>query len=80
MGANNLLNKDGNPTLNDDIRLKLRQLREGIGYYESKSSVNRQSVLYQNNDASFESSRNGNNSSVLLPELKGSLSPGHYAA
>jgi hypothetical protein len=43
----------------DDIKLKLQQLREGIGYYDGKNR---------------ESSSENHNNSVLLPELK-SITP-----
>jgi hypothetical protein len=62
---------------NEDIRTKLKQLRDGIGYYEN-SSGNRNASYIGNESTTIEtnpSSRN-NNSSVLLPELKGSISPG----
>lgn len=67
------------PPPNEDIRVKLKQLRDGIGYYEAqKSSAARHknaSYIGGINESMDHSSRNNNNSSVLLPELKGSISP-----
>ena len=75
---NSQLTKDASPAINDDIRVKLRQLREGIGYYEAKSNANRASSNIENTSFEMNPSSRNNASSVLLPELKGSYSPGQY--
>ena len=52
-------------------------MREGIGYYEGKSTHN----INRISGVEDSSSRNNNgNSSVLLPDVKGSLSPNQYTA
>jgi hypothetical protein len=46
----------------DELKLKLQQLRDGMGYYDSKSSAGNNSVLDRSNISA--------NNSILLPELK----------
>ncbi len=50
----------------DELKIKLQQLREGMGYYDSKSSQGNNSVLDKSNISA--------NNSILLPELK-SITP-----
>ena len=46
----------------DELKVKLQQLREGMGYYDSKSSAGNNSALDKSNISA--------NNSILLPELK----------
>ena len=48
----------------DELKVKLQQLREGMGYYDSKSG-----------GSPLDKSMNSQNNSVLLPELKGGVGP-----
>lgn len=50
----------------DELKLKLQQLREGMGYYDGKSG-NGGSVLEK---PSHVPGHHSNNNSLLLPELK----------
>lgn len=50
----------------DELKLKLQQLREGMGYYDGKTG-NGGSVLEK---PTHVSGQHSNNNSLLLPELK----------
>ena len=51
----------------DELKLKLQQLREGMGYYDGKTGSNGGSVLEK---PTHVSGQHSNNNSLLLPELK----------